>query len=124
MHEVYDEDEDQCREDRAGKFSVNPGGDQDIRTEAGYRNKLQISWKSLKLWLKTEVTLEVAQVTAALTNLKPIWRESNRSPGSKMKRVRCLVIPIFLCSSESCTITWKKKMKKNSCLNRFILFQV
>ena len=41
---------------------------------------------------KPEVLLRIAQATAALTKLKPIWRDNNISLGSKVKLMRSLVI--------------------------------
>ena len=41
---------------------------------------------------KPEVLSRIAQATAALTKLKPIWRDNNISLGSKMKLMRSLVI--------------------------------
>ena len=38
-----------------------------------------------------------AQATAALTKLKPIWRDNSISLGSNVKLMRSLVISIFLC---------------------------
>ena len=54
---------------------------------------------------KPEVLSRIAQVTAALTKLKPIWRDNNISLGSKVKLMRSLVISIFLYACESCTLT-------------------
>ena len=51
---------------------------------------------------KPEVLSRIAQATAALTKLKPIWRDNNISLGSKM---RSLVISIFLYACESWTLT-------------------
>ena len=45
---------------------------------------------------KPEVLSRIAQATAALTKLKPIWRHNNISLGSKVKLIRSLVISIFL----------------------------
>ena len=42
----------------------------------------------------------IAQATAALTKLKPIWRDNNISLGSKVKLMRSLVISIFLYACE------------------------
>ena len=53
---------------------------------------------------KPEVLSRIAQATAAITKLKPIWRD-NISLGSKMKLMRSLVIPIFLYACESWTLT-------------------
>ena len=45
---------------------------------------------------KPEVLSRTAQATAALSKLKPIWRDNNISLGSKGKLLRCLVISTFL----------------------------
>ena len=54
---------------------------------------------------KPEVLSRIAQATAALTKLKPIWRDNNMSLGSKVKLMRSLVISIFLYACESWTLT-------------------
>ena len=54
---------------------------------------------------KSEVLSRIAQATAALTKLKPIWRDNNISLGSKVKLMRSLVISIFLYACESWTLT-------------------
>ena len=54
---------------------------------------------------KPEVLSRIAQATAALTKLKPIWRDNNISLGSKVKLMRPLVISIFLYACESWTLT-------------------
>ena len=54
---------------------------------------------------KPEVLSRIAQATAALTKLKPIWRDNNITLGSKLKLMRSLVISIFLYACESCTLT-------------------
>ena len=54
---------------------------------------------------KPEVLSRIAQATAALTKLKPIWRDNNISLESKVKLVRSLVISIFLYACESWTMT-------------------
>ena len=50
---------------------------------------------------KPEVLSCIAQATAALTKLKPIWRDNNISLGSKVKLMRSLVISIFRYACES-----------------------
>ena len=50
---------------------------------------------------KPEILSRIAQATAALTKLKPIWRDNNISLGSKVKLMRSLVISIFLYACES-----------------------
>ena len=54
---------------------------------------------------KPEVLSRIAQATAALTKLKPIWRDNNISLGLKVKLMRSLVISIFLYACESWTLT-------------------
>ena len=54
---------------------------------------------------KPEVLSRIAQASAALTKLKPIWRDNNISLGSKVKLMRSLVISIFLYACESWTLT-------------------
>ena len=50
---------------------------------------------------KHDVLSRIAQATAALTKLKPIWRDNNKSLVSKVKLMRSLVISIFLFACES-----------------------
>ena len=54
---------------------------------------------------KPEVLSMIAQATAALAKLKPIWRDNNISLGSKMKLMRSLVISVFLYACESWALT-------------------
>ena len=54
---------------------------------------------------KPEVLSRIAQATAALTKLKPIWGDNYISLGSKVKLMRSLVISIFLYACESWTLT-------------------
>ena len=54
---------------------------------------------------KPEVLSRIAQATAALAKLKPIWRDNNISLGSKVKLMRSLVISIFMYACESWTLT-------------------
>ena len=63
---------------------------------------------------KPEVLSRIAQATAALTKLKPIWRDDNISLGSKMKLLRFLVISIFLYTCESWTIRDCRVREKNA----------
>ena len=53
---------------------------------------------------KPEVLSRIAQATAALIKLKPIWRD-NISLGSKVKLMCSFVISIFLYACESWTLT-------------------
>ena len=52
-----------------------------------------------------EVLSRIAQATAALTKLKPIWRDNSIPLGSKVKLMRSLVISIYLYACESWTLT-------------------
>ena len=54
---------------------------------------------------KPEVPSRIAQATAALTKLKPIWRDNNISLGSRVTLMLSLVISIFLYACESGTLT-------------------
>ena len=54
---------------------------------------------------KPEALSRTAQATAALTKLKPIWRDNYISLGSKVKLMRSLVIAIFLYACDSRTLT-------------------
>ena len=60
---------------------------------------------------KPEILSRIAQATAALTKLKPIWRDNNVSLGSKVKLMRSLVISIFLYACESWTLTAELEKK-------------
>ena len=60
---------------------------------------------------KPEILSQIAQATAALTKLKPIWRDNTISLGSKVKLMRSLVISIFLCACESLTLTAELKKR-------------
>ena len=44
---------------------------------------------------KPEILSRIAQATAALTKLKPIWRDNNVSLGSKVKLMCSLSFPYF-----------------------------
>ena len=60
---------------------------------------------------KPEILSRIAQATAALTKLKPIWRDNNISLGSKVKLMRSLVISIFPYACESWTLTAELKKR-------------
>ena len=62
---------------------------------------------------KPEVLSRISQATAALTKLKPIWRDNNVSLGSKVKLMCTLVISIFRYACESWTLT-AELQKKNA----------
>ena len=52
-----------------------------------------------------EIPLMIAQATAALTKLKPIWKDNNKSFGSEVKLIHSLVFSIFLYACKSRTVT-------------------
>ena len=54
---------------------------------------------------KPKILSRIAQAIAALTKLKPIWRDNNISLGSKVKLMRSLVIFKFLYACELWTST-------------------
>ena len=77
------------------------------------------SFKSLAAILsdegsKLEVLSRIAQATAALTKLKPIWRDNNISLGSKVKLMHSIVFFIFLYACESWTLMVKLEKRKKA----------
>ena len=54
---------------------------------------------------KPELLCRIAQATAALTRLKPIWIDKSISLSSKIRLMRSLVTSIFLYACESWTLT-------------------
>ena len=54
---------------------------------------------------KPEVLSRIAQTTAALTRLKPVWIDKSISLSSKIRLMRSLVTSIFLYACESWTLT-------------------
>ena len=54
---------------------------------------------------KPEILSRIAQATAALTRLEPVWIDKSISLSSKIRLMRSLVTPIFLYACESLTLT-------------------
>ena len=54
---------------------------------------------------KVEIHSRIAQTTAALTRLKPVWNDRSISLSSKIRLLRSLVTSIFLYACESWTLT-------------------
>ena len=54
---------------------------------------------------KLEILSRIAQTTAALTRLKPVWIDKSISLSSKIRLMRSLVASIFLYACESWTLT-------------------
>ena len=68
----------------------HPERDKGKRTEVGHCNKLQVLGAIVSdNGSKPEVLSRIAQATAALTKLKPIWRDNNISLGPKVKLMPC-----------------------------------
>ena len=96
---------DQCREDQADdkqhlwhQQEINVNG-QKLETVTSYKYLGSvISDKSSK----HERLSRIAQATAALTRLKPIWNDRSISLSSKIRLMRSLVTYIFVYSCESC----------------------
>ena len=58
---------------------------------------------------KPELLSRIAQTTAALTRLKPVWNDRSISLSSKIRLMRSLVTSIFLYACESWTLTQSSK---------------
>ena len=54
---------------------------------------------------KPEILSRIAQTTAALTRLKPVWNDRSFSLSSKIRLICSLVTSIFLYACESWTLT-------------------
>ena len=54
---------------------------------------------------KPEILSRIAQTTAALTRLKPVWIDKSISVSSKIRLMHSLVTSIFLYACESWTLT-------------------
>ena len=54
---------------------------------------------------KPEILSRIAQTTAALTRLIPVWNDRSISYSSKIRLMRSLVTSIFLYACESWTLT-------------------
>ena len=54
---------------------------------------------------KPEILSRIAQTSAALTRLKPVWNDRSISLCSKIRLMRSLVTSIFLYAGESGTVT-------------------
>ena len=60
---------------------------------------------------KPEVLSRIAQTTAALTRLKPVWNDRSISLSSMIQLMRSLVTSIFLYACESWTLTAELKRR-------------
>ena len=76
----------------------------------GQRLETVTSFKYLGLVItdessKPEILSRIAQTTAVLTRLKPVWNDRSISVSSKIRLMRSLVTSIFLYVCESWTLT-------------------
>ena len=60
---------------------------------------------------KPEILSRIAQTTAALTRLKPVWIDKSISLSSKIRLMRSFVRSIFLYACESWTFTAELKRR-------------
>ncbi|WP_293703724.1 hypothetical protein, partial [Thiolapillus sp.] len=63
---------------------------------------------------KPEILSRIAQATAALTRLKPVWIDKSISLSSKIRLMRSLVTSIFLYACEPWTLTAELPKKNTS----------
>ena len=63
---------------------------------------------------KPEILSRIAQATAALTRLKPVWNDRSVSRSSKIRMMRSLVTSIFLYASESWILTAELQRRRSS----------
>ena len=68
---------------------------------------------------KSEILSRIAQATAALTRLKPVWIDKRISLGSKIWLMHSLVTSIFLYACESWTLTAELKRRIQAMEMRF-----
>ena len=61
--------------------------------------------RSLFALVHSKILSRIAQTTAALTGLKPVWNDGSTSVSSKIRLMCSLVTSIFLCACESWTLT-------------------
>ncbi|WP_293726658.1 reverse transcriptase domain-containing protein, partial [Thiolapillus sp.] len=102
-----------CMEISAEKTKLMTNNTSGINTEIkvnGQRLETVTSFKYLGSVItdegsKPEILSRIAQTTAALTRLKPVWIDKSISLSSKIRLVRSLVTSIFLYACESRTPT-------------------
>ena len=98
---------DQCWENQADdkQHQWHQHRDQSERTEAWDSHKLQVPRLSFSWWgFQAWVLSRIAQTTAALTRLKPVWNDRSISLSSKIRLIRSLVTSVFLYAYESWTL--------------------
>ena len=71
---------------------------------------------------KPQILSRIAQTTAALTKLKPVWNDRSISLSSKIRLMRFLVTFIFLCVCESWTLTAELQRRIQAMEMRFYCY--
>ena len=66
-----------------------------------------------------EILSRTAQMTTALTRLKPVWNNRSISLSSKIRLMRSHVVSIFLYACESWTLTAELQRRKQAMEMRF-----
>ena len=73
---------------------------------------------------KPEILSRIAQTTAALTRLKPVWNDRRISLSSKIRLMHSLVTSIFLYACESWTLTaelqWRIQAMEMRCYHKIL----
>ena len=97
----------------AGKTNLMTNNTSGINTEIKINGQKLETVKSFKYLgsvitdegSKPEILSRIAQTTAALTRLKPVWNDKSISLSSKIQLMRSLDMSIFLYACESRTLT-------------------
>ena len=61
---------------------------------------------------KPEILSRIAETTAALTRLKPVWNDRSISHSSRIRLTLFLVTSMFLYACELCTLTAELQRRK------------
>ena len=69
------------------------------------RNSIQLQVPGFSCHRRYEILSRIAQTTAMLTKLKPIWKDKNITLRSKIRLMRPLAISIFIYARETWTLT-------------------
>ena len=92
----------------AEKTKLMTNNTQSINTEVKVNGQILetvTSFRYLGSIITDEILARIAQTTAALTRLKPLWNDRNITVSSKIRLMRSLVISIFLYASETWTLS-------------------
>ena len=96
-------------------ININSGINTEIKVN-GQKLETVMSFKYLGSLItdegsKPEILCRIAQTTAALTRLKPVWNDRNIYLNLKIQLMRSPVTSIFLYASESWTLTAEPQRK-------------